>query len=844
MPRGAARLRAPEPAPRRAATSTGRSRRGRAPRRALDARARHAARCRAAARSSTRRRARRPSSTPTPAQGGLERGRVPRGHERRRAHAGRATLRVAEARRRRRDERVRHGHRSRRHPHRRPRAAAVVDRGLLPGGRPRRSRRRPRRGLLLCSGADIALRRRLVQIGQRRRAGRSGARGARVGALPRAAALPRRADAAATTSSSATSATSRRSSAAAATATCASRSTASGETRGRRAEETTLDGAEGALRRGARAEARRARRDRRDAAAASTPRRRSKFGFTELSTFGLFAIARTSAIVALLRALLAAGWIDLTPTEHPVPYLTEAGWKVMKGGGPIRMRDAGRAGPRRSVRGANDGRRKRRRKVSISACYEALRIHRTEVARERRVPPYVIAPDATLQQIARATAAQRWRSPRRPRHGPIPRRDLRRGLPRRGPAPPRVVAVQSPPASGIPLDVHEPATQLVEPVHLLPHAPQLSSSVAPLVPQPSDAMPLQSSCPALQTSRSSSRRRRRSRRSVPSTRHRTCRSWSDCCSDACRWRRTSWRRRRTTARTCRRADLAGAHAMPQPPQWLGRSSCRRSSRRTWSCRRRSTSEQPSPRRPAPAAHMFAHAPQLAGPSCVSTQVVAALAWCRRRTRARTAPLEQAWPGGARRAARAAVGGSLRGVDAGAAAQRRAAGAAAARTRRPTQTSPVAHAVPHAPQLAGSVWGSTQTPPHLRGAAGAGRGARARRADLTPAAQASPHAPQFAGSFVGVDAGAAAPVVPPLHVSAHGAGAADDRPRRTAAPHAPQFAGIVAGVDADAAAQRRAAGCSSRPQAPAEQTSPARARRAAAAAVRRVRCCVSTHCRRT
>jgi len=127
-----------------------------------------------------------------------------------------------------------------------------------------------------------------------------------------------------------------------------------------------------------------------------------KFGFDQLSTFGLLASRPQAYVVALLRALLAAGWIDLTPTEHPVPYVTDAGWKVMKGGGPIRMRMPPETmpkekRPRRSAPRTKDATPPEGVDLGL---FEALRLHRGELAREKRVPAYVIAPDATLQQIA------------------------------------------------------------------------------------------------------------------------------------------------------------------------------------------------------------------------------------------------------------------------------------------------------------------------------------------------------------------------------------------------------------------------------------------------------------
>ncbi len=65
--------------------------------------------------------------------------------------------------------------------------------------------------------------------------------------------------------------------------------------------------------------------------------RSERFGFTELSTFGILAEHQPEFIVALLRAMLAAGWLDLTPTEHPVPFLTAAGREVMTARVPARI---------------------------------------------------------------------------------------------------------------------------------------------------------------------------------------------------------------------------------------------------------------------------------------------------------------------------------------------------------------------------------------------------------------------------------------------------------------------------------------------------------------------------
>jgi ATP-dependent DNA helicase RecQ len=139
--------------------------------------------------------------------------------------------------------------------------------------------------------------------------------------------------------------------------------------------------------------------------------RTRRFGFTELSTFGLLRDRSHAWVMAVLRALLAAGWVDLTATEHPVPFLTRSGADVMRSQGPVRLvlpseRNVSRPRDRRSTSGrvaaTNQGKHDALDALDATARdrFERLRAHRASVARSRGVPAYVVALDRTLIEMA------------------------------------------------------------------------------------------------------------------------------------------------------------------------------------------------------------------------------------------------------------------------------------------------------------------------------------------------------------------------------------------------------------------------------------------------------------
>lgn len=134
--------------------------------------------------------------------------------------------------------------------------------------------------------------------------------------------------------------------------------------------------------------------------------RTERFGFTRLSTFGLFRERSQEWILALLRGLLAAGWIDLTTTEHPVPYLTRAGAAVMKGEAAARIvlpPEPRAPASKRMGDGRPGGERPEIPDLGGDdrALFERLRARRAEIAKQRATPAYVVAHDRTLADMAK-----------------------------------------------------------------------------------------------------------------------------------------------------------------------------------------------------------------------------------------------------------------------------------------------------------------------------------------------------------------------------------------------------------------------------------------------------------
>ena len=139
---------------------------------------------------------------------------------------------------------------------------------------------------------------------------------------------------------------------------------------------------------------------------AGTPDPRlERSGLASTKTFGALAGKNEEWLLALLRRCVTAGWIDFTADERPVVLLTPAGKAVLFAQGPVRFLLPPERSDRLRGRAAAAGSRKRRQVVvstnpEDTALFEALRARRLELARAEGMPPYVVASDRTLRELA------------------------------------------------------------------------------------------------------------------------------------------------------------------------------------------------------------------------------------------------------------------------------------------------------------------------------------------------------------------------------------------------------------------------------------------------------------
>jgi ATP-dependent DNA helicase RecQ len=131
--------------------------------------------------------------------------------------------------------------------------------------------------------------------------------------------------------------------------------------------------------------------------------RLERAGLQRTPTFGVLSDRSEDWLLRLLRRCVTAGFVDFAGAERPVALLTEEGAAVMRAERPARLLLPPAADPARSRRALPSG-----GAAPVAGgldeagrrLFEALRRHRLEIARAAGVPPYVVASDRALREIA------------------------------------------------------------------------------------------------------------------------------------------------------------------------------------------------------------------------------------------------------------------------------------------------------------------------------------------------------------------------------------------------------------------------------------------------------------
>jgi len=134
--------------------------------------------------------------------------------------------------------------------------------------------------------------------------------------------------------------------------------------------------------------------------------RLERAGLDRTPTFGALAGHPDDWLTRLLRRCVTAGFVDFTPGDRPVVLLTPSGKAVMKGERPARLalppeRSAAGSRTARRAGGAGRGAAEDELPEAAQPVFEALRRLRLAIAREEAVPPYVVASDRSLRDLAR-----------------------------------------------------------------------------------------------------------------------------------------------------------------------------------------------------------------------------------------------------------------------------------------------------------------------------------------------------------------------------------------------------------------------------------------------------------
>ena len=138
--------------------------------------------------------------------------------------------------------------------------------------------------------------------------------------------------------------------------------------------------------------------------------RLERSGLVHTPTFGCLKEYDPPWLMRLLRRCVVAGWVDFTSEDKPIALLTEPGRRVMKAEAPARLLLPPLSLGRVATSGARSTPRTRGPAAEVGdevvldaaalALFQRLRAHRMQLATRDGVPPYVVASDRSLRDLA------------------------------------------------------------------------------------------------------------------------------------------------------------------------------------------------------------------------------------------------------------------------------------------------------------------------------------------------------------------------------------------------------------------------------------------------------------
>ncbi len=137
--------------------------------------------------------------------------------------------------------------------------------------------------------------------------------------------------------------------------------------------------------------------------------RLTRNGLDQTRTFGILSERSSTWVTSALQRCMTAGLVNISGERYPLVSLTEAGRDTMLGQRPARVRLPSAAATMPQPRASSDSAPRKKKTAANDddldatglTLFEALRRHRRALASRDAVPPYVIASDRTLRDLAR-----------------------------------------------------------------------------------------------------------------------------------------------------------------------------------------------------------------------------------------------------------------------------------------------------------------------------------------------------------------------------------------------------------------------------------------------------------